>query len=112
MAKHPQNKKKGSFILHLGSDGERDKQIINQIHLLYTLEHVNNLRGESRFIDINLSTKKAHVQFKKRHTQMSPLPPAGLENSELQQRRRRPQQKGKKNQAISEFPWASVLKRG
>ena len=75
MAKHPQNKKKGSFILHLGSDGERDKQIINQIHLLYTLEHVNNLRGESRFIDIHLSTKKAHVQFKKRHTQMSPLPP-------------------------------------
>ena len=58
MAKHPQNNKKGSFILHLGSNGERDKQMIDQIHLLYTLEHVHNLRGEARFIDIHLSTKK------------------------------------------------------
>ena len=75
MAKHPQNKKKGSSILHLGSNGERDKQIIDQIHLLYTLQHVHNLRGEARFIDIHLSTRKGPCSVQKvAHPNETPSP--------------------------------------
>ena len=64
--------------------------------------------------------KKGHVQFKKWHTQMSPLPPEGLEKqwgqATTKQRRSNDDgegnKKGKKNEAISELPLASVSKRG
>ena len=80
MAKHPENKKRGSFILNLGSNGERDKRMIDQIHLLYTLEHVHNLRGEARFIDIHLSTKKWPGSVQKVAHPNKPPSPAPLEN--------------------------------
>ena len=60
--------------------------------------------------------KKGHVQFKKRHTQMSPLPPECLEKkwgqATTKQRRRRRQQERQKESSHSELPLTSVSKRG
>ena len=72
-------RRKDHLFYNLGSNGERDKQMIDQIHLLYTLEHVNNLRGEARFIDIHLSTKKRPGSVQKVAHPNKPPSPAPLE---------------------------------